>query len=90
MNIQLDFRPLQYENLHSQFLKAMSNKNRYRYNGVWSNLAWRNYWKMTFDRIKPLTVTTSYCSHHIGDCAAHIETTENTGKNNMKVRAFGI
>jgi len=45
---------------------------------------------MTFDGIKPLTVTTSYCSHHIGDCAAHIETTENTGKNNMKVRAFGI
>ena len=26
MNIRLDFRPLQYENSHSQFLKAMRNK----------------------------------------------------------------
>jgi len=37
-------------------------------------------WKRTFDRIKSLTVTTSYCAHNNGDCIAHIETTENNGK----------
>jgi hypothetical protein len=68
----------------------MSNKTRYRYNGFDPTWLGEFVEKRTFDRIKSLTVTTIYCAHHNGDCIAHIEITENTGKNNKKVRALGI